>query len=293
MGVLVCGFVAYQLVVTDVVARRSQDLLRPHLADRFVVEQSLASTSDTAGAVEDSRAAFGAATGAPDDGATEAAEAAEDEATAEITRRIEQPPVGEPLALLTIPDIGLEQVVVEGSGQNQLNVGPGHYREPLAGAARERRDRGRRSTYGAPFEGLGSLEKGDAIALSTGRGRFEYRVSNIELVEVGEPDVVGEDGTNKLTLVTANSPFDATGRLVVTARLQSADQPEPETDGVGAARLALPDSELGLQRDSTAWAPAIVWAQVLLASGSCVAVPASPVESCRLVGGRHRRRWSR
>lgn len=261
VGVLVCGFVAYQLIVTDLVARRSQDLLRPRLVERFEVERSLATSTATSGE-EDSRAAFGEAAG------TEAPEEVPepDGGDDEITRRIEQPPLGEPVALLRIPAIGVEQVVVEGSGQTQLNAGPGHYRgSPLPGRVGNVVIAGRRATYGAPFEQLGLLREGDRIEVATGRGTFDYRVDQLDIVRVGEPDVVGEDGTNKLTLVTADRPLDASGRLVVTARLAGqGSQPSAEGAEASAARLALPESELGLQRDATAWAPAIVWGQVLI-----------------------------
>lgn len=267
VGVLLCGFVAYELVLTDVVARRSQDLLRPRLAERFGVERSLATTDATLGA-EDSRAAFGAAAGTEEEAGNEGAPTTGDDAASEeaITRRIEQPPLGEPVALLSIPRIGLEQVVVEGSGQTQLNSGPGHYRgSPLPGRVGNVVIAGRRATYGAPFERLGQLREGDRILVATGRGSFDYRVDEVGIVDVGEPDVVGEDGTNKLTLVTADSPFDATGRLVVTARLGgSATTPAAETVEQSAARLALPESELGLQRDATAWAPTLIWGQALV-----------------------------
>ena len=38
-------------------------------------------------------------------------------------------PPGDPVALLTIPSIGLEQVVVEGTASGDLLVGPGHRRD--------------------------------------------------------------------------------------------------------------------------------------------------------------------
>ena len=57
-------------------------------------------------------------------------------------RRTESPlgpivPVGDPVALLTIPSIGLEQVVVEGTASGDTLVGPGHRRDtPLPGPGR-------------------------------------------------------------------------------------------------------------------------------------------------------------
>ena len=47
-------------------------------------------------------------------------------------------PVGDPVALLSIPSIGLEQVVVEGTASGDLLVGPGHRRDtPLPGPGRQ------------------------------------------------------------------------------------------------------------------------------------------------------------
>ena len=62
-------------------------------------------------------------------------------------------PPGDPVALLTIPPLGVEQVVVEGTASGDLLAGPGHLRDTvLPGQAGTSVVFGRAATYGAPFQ---------------------------------------------------------------------------------------------------------------------------------------------
>ena len=80
-------------------------------------------------------------------------------------------PVGDPVALLTIPDIGLEQVVVEGTASGDLLAGPGHRRDtPLPGQVGTSVVYGRAATYGAPFGHLTELQAGDRITVVGAQG---------------------------------------------------------------------------------------------------------------------------
>ncbi|MDX6371367.1 MAG: sortase, partial [Nocardioidaceae bacterium] len=61
-------------------------------------------------------------------------------------------PVGDPVALLTIPRIGVSQVVVEGTASGDTLAGPGHLRKTvLPGQVGTSVVFGRAATYGAPF----------------------------------------------------------------------------------------------------------------------------------------------
>lgn len=118
-------------------------------------------------------------------------------------------PVGEPVALLSIPAIGLEQVVVEGTASGDTLAGPGHRRDtPLPGQEGTSVVYGRAATYGAPFANLTELVPGDEIAVVAGQGRIRFQVLGVR--RAGEPLPLPPDaGRARLTLVTA----EGSGRL--------------------------------------------------------------------------------
>jgi len=59
------------------------------------------------------------------------------------------PATGRPVGTIQIPSIGLDQVIVEGVGEGQLQLGPGHYPEtPLPGEAGNAGIAGHRTTWG-------------------------------------------------------------------------------------------------------------------------------------------------
>ncbi len=61
-------------------------------------------------------------------------------------------PVGDPVALITIPRLDVQQVVVEGTASGDLLAGPGHMRTTvLPGQVGTSVVLGRAASYGAPF----------------------------------------------------------------------------------------------------------------------------------------------
>ena len=112
-------------------------------------------------------------------------------------------PVGDPVALLTIPDIGLEQVVVEGTASGDTLVGPGHRRDtPLPGQAGTSVVYGRATTYGGPFKDLLDLHVGDTFQVTGAQGKKTFTV--VGLRQAGDPlPQPLADGAARLTLVTA------------------------------------------------------------------------------------------
>lgn len=109
---------------------------------------------------------------------------------------------GVPVALLTIPTLGLEQVVVEGTASGDLQAGPGHRRDTvLPGQAGVSIVYGKGLTYGAPFRAVPTLREGDGIQVVTGQGEYTYRVDGVR--REGDPTLGAlEAGEGRLTLVT-------------------------------------------------------------------------------------------
>ena len=112
-------------------------------------------------------------------------------------------PVGDPVALLTIPSIGLEQVVVEGTASGDTLAGPGHRRDTvLPGQAGTSVIYGRAATYGGPFADITDLRAGDKISVVGAQGTKVYQVLGVR--RAGDPlPQPAPEGSGRLTLVTA------------------------------------------------------------------------------------------
>jgi sortase A len=97
-----------------------------------------------------------------------------------------QPPApGDPVGILTIQAIHLQQVVVEGAGASQTVEGPGHV-PGTAGLGQPGNSAvvGRGSAYGGAMGGLDQLEKGDDIVTATTQGESLYVVWTVRTVDL-------------------------------------------------------------------------------------------------------------
>jgi len=95
-------------------------------------------------------------------------------------------PVGEPVALMSVPRLGMEQVVVEGTASGDLLAGPGHLRSTvLPGQLGTSAVFARGTTYGAPFAGIGELRRGDRITVVTAQGEKAFAVIGVR--RAGDP----------------------------------------------------------------------------------------------------------
>lgn len=192
------------------------------------------------------------------------------------------PDGGQPVALLEIPKLNLQKVVVEGTSEDDLRLGPGHYTgTPLPGQPGNVAIAGHRTTYGAPFYNLDQLHQGDDVVTTTLQGRFVYRVIRSEVVSPADNSVLESTNTPTLTLTTCNPRYSASQRLVVQAGLVSSVAPAPS----GAA--AAPTSRKGTRSADLAgttggWSAAILWGLLTLAGGTGVWL------ACRRVKGRTR-----
>ncbi|GAA4091633.1 sortase [Nocardioides kongjuensis] len=110
---------------------------------------------------------------------------------------------GAPVALLSIPAIGVEEVVVEGTAAGDLFAGPGHRRDTvLPGQVGASTVYGRSTTYGAPFRDLGRLAAGDLVKVTMAQGEVGFRVLDVR--RDGDPlPRPAAQGAARLTLVTA------------------------------------------------------------------------------------------
>ncbi len=171
---------------------------------------------------------------------------------------------GTPIAVLQIPGISLDQVVVEGTASGDLQAGPGHRRNTaLPGQQGVSLLYGRSSTYGAVFSRITRLQSGDPITVVTGQGKFTYAVAQVRRDGDPLPPALKQGGS-RLTLVTSENTRGG-GRLspgstvyVDAVLLQGDAQPSGQRPSI------IPSYEQALQGDTGALVPVVLWLQVLV-----------------------------
>jgi sortase A len=151
--------------------------------------------------------------------------------------------VGSPVALLRIPALDLEQVVVEGTASGDLLSGPGHLRNTvLPGQEGTSVLLGRATTYGGPFADLEDLSAGDRIDVVTAQGTTTFRVLGVR--RTGDPlPQPREEGSARLVLATGTSAgrFPALTSTEVVYVDADADTSFPAPAGLPTA---VPEPEL-------------------------------------------------
>jgi sortase A len=159
---------------------------------------------------------------------------------------------GSPVALISIPSIGLNDVVVvDGTASGDLLDGPGHLRStPLPGDVGTSLVMGRSTTYGAPFADITSLHRGAEIDVLGAQGAVTYHVRDVRRAGDPIPPLPSGASAGRLILVTA----DSSGFLSVLRPQQAvyvdADTSKAHPDG--AFYPAVADSELVMHNDTSA-----------------------------------------
>ena len=172
--------------------------------------------------------------------------------------------VGAPVATLSIPHIGVEQVVVEGTASGDLLSGPGHLRNTvLPGQLGTSAVFGRASTYGAPFARIGELVRGDRIDVTTAQGATRFTVLGVR--RAGDPlPQPRPESAARLVLVSGDSsgsrlPSLSPGGVVYV----DAEADEAFDTPAGLPRV-VPDSEQVMGTESGAVLPLLTLCLALL-----------------------------
>lgn len=178
-------------------------------------------------------------------------------------------PLGTPMAVIDIPQIGVREVVFEGTTAGVLRSGPGHRRDtPLPGQAGTSVVFGRQAGYGGPFGHLDQLRRGTVFSVTTGQGKSLYRI--IGLRRAGDPQTTAlAAGKGRMTLITAaGTRFVPEGVLRVDADLVSAVQPSGPRPITASS---LPPAEAALSGDSSVWVVILLLTQALLLASLALA----------------------
>jgi len=127
---------------------------------------------------------------------------------------------GEPIGKILIPSIGMDVIMVEGTGKGDLADGPGHWPEtPFPGQGGNFVVSGHRTTYGAPFLKLDKVEAGDQIDLVLPYAVARYEVTRVIIVYPDEVDEVAQRGREQVSLAACHPLYSAKQRIVVQGDL--------------------------------------------------------------------------
>jgi sortase A len=130
-----------------------------------------------------------------------------------------RPELGEALGKIVLPSIDRSYYVVEGTRTKDLRKGPGHYPDtPLPGERGTVGIAGHRTTHGAPFRHIDSLEPRDRLRLELRDGTYVYRVEKTRIVPPSEVSVKRRVGYDRLILTACHPLYSAARRIVVFAR---------------------------------------------------------------------------
>lgn len=141
---------------------------------------------------------------------------------------------GDAVMKIDIPAIGVSQVVVEGTGTQQLRAGPGRYAQSaLPGEGRTTGVAGHRTTWGAPFRRVNELERGDEIAVQTSYGDYSYSVEGVRIVDADDWSVIADTGSDRLVLTACHPLYSSSQRIVVTAGITTS---AAEAEGTASPR---------------------------------------------------------
>jgi sortase A len=126
---------------------------------------------------------------------------------------------GHAYAILRIPSIDVDAVVVEGTEVEDLKKGPGHYATTADPWDQDGRVAiaGHRTTYGAPFWDLDKVRAGDDLRLITEQGTFDYAATESREVLPSAASVLRPTDDPTLVLTTCTPKFSAARRLILVA----------------------------------------------------------------------------
>jgi sortase A len=170
--------------------------------------------------------------------------------------------LGAPVAVLSIPSLGMTDTVVEGTTSRALLAGPGHRRDTaLPGQQGISVIYGRQAAYGGPFADVGHLKVGARIVTTTGQGRATYQV--IDARHAGDKAVALPTATSgRLTLVTAEGTPLMSGAVTrVDAALVGTAFPTPQPV---LRPGTLSPAEEALASDPSGWLPLFLWGELAL-----------------------------
>lgn len=123
-----------------------------------------------------------------------------------------------PWAQLEIPELGQKLVVLEGTSQEALALGPGWYTQTDLPGRGNTAIAGHRTMYGGPFRNIHELTTGSIITLTYQNQVYRYKVEQVESIDSNDWKLINPCGYNALTLTTC-TPEGQDKRVAVRAKM--------------------------------------------------------------------------
>lgn len=131
------------------------------------------------------------------------------------------------LGTIEIPRIGLADALHQGMTLTAIDRGPSHWPgTAMPGDLGNVVVAGHRTTNTRPFRNLDQLQAGDSVLFTTAAGRFDYRVTGVDVVRPEQLEIVDQSVAYTATLFACHPPGSAAYRIVVKLQL---------VDGAGQA----------------------------------------------------------
>ncbi len=152
-----------------------------------------------------------------DEGAKESDETASEQ-PAETAESF-SPEMGNTAGILHIPRLDAELPIVEGTDEDELEKGVGHYRgTAYPGQNDQIVLSGHRDTV---FRSMGELELGDHLTVKVPYGNFTYEIVDTKIVDADDRTVISPTAPEEVLTLTTCYPFSFVGsapdRYIITA----------------------------------------------------------------------------
>jgi sortase A len=222
IGLLMFGFVAYQLWGTGVETARAQSRLQGEFDQLLAASASTTTATTTLPPTTSPRSPTSTTPDSPP-------------ASTTVPAPITAPDInwanGSAVARIEIPSIDVDKVVVEGVRDKDLREGPGHFPEsPMPGQLGNSAIAGHRTTFGAPFGEIDEVELGDELIFTTPAGTFVYAVTDVAIVapeDYGDVIPTTDPTEATVTLVSCHPKYTARQRIIVYGTLIGERSPPP------------------------------------------------------------------
>jgi sortase A len=127
---------------------------------------------------------------------------------------------GEAIGILKIPRLKAELPIIEGTDEDELDKGVGHYSTTvLPGQNDQILLSGHRDTV---FRRLGELKIGDILQVNMPYGEYKYEITETEIVEADDTTVINSTAPNEILTVSTCYPFSYVGnapyRYILSAK---------------------------------------------------------------------------
>jgi sortase A len=129
---------------------------------------------------------------------------------------------GEAIGRISIPRIGIDMVLVNGTDHDSLTRGPGRdLRTAMPGEGKLVYIAGHRTTYLAPFSHIDLLRKGDHVTLRMPYATLVYSITGHRIVVDSDLSVLKNHGYEQIELQACHPRFFATHRYIAYGKLVS------------------------------------------------------------------------